>query len=186
MTARTLIHQHKHVYLRKPYDSFVTEHPQKLYIWLKPTEITSITITSKISTTTIKDYAIDITEVEEPYYDKHYAGTAFPATIKKKYQRVSFSYYFTGSDFAILTFTYSYSYICPAEIEAFIRKKLTENVSQAVIIELLEKLGFLNIDIQNWIDAIIAVATSIESLETTTFDWPIQQMVMPIWARTTT
>ena len=180
MTARTTIHQHSHVYLFKPVDCFITTHPQTLYIWLKPTEVTDVIVTSSISTTTVKPYAINVDEVAEAYYDQHYSGTAFPATITKPYQRVSFSYYFTDRPFAILNISYTYSYTCPSEIETFITSKLNQSVSHADIIELLEQKSFLEADIQNWIDAIEA-GTTVVSTGTTNFDWPIEQMITPKW-----
>lgn len=182
MTAITTIQDHSHVYLFKPADSFITEHPQTLYVWLRPTEITEITITSSISTTVIKNTNINVTEVEEAYYDRYYSGTQFPNEVVKTYQRVSFPYYFTGSNFALLTFTYTYSYTCPSEIETYITNLLSEGTSHADIIALLEPKRYLNTDIQNWIDAIEASSSSIVSEETTTFKWPVSQMVVPVWS----
>ena len=88
MTQPVSIQQHKHVFEKKPEDSFITDHPQRLYIWLKPTAVTSISVSAIISTTIIKDYTIDDIEVEEAYYDNYYSGTAFPTNVKQKYSLI--------------------------------------------------------------------------------------------------
>ena len=154
--ATTKIEDHYHVYLYKPADSFITTHPQTLYIYMKPTQIYDVAVTSKISTTKVNEWNINVDSYEEPYYDRYYPAKTdvFPNNIKKYYERISFPYYFTDSMYAILLIAYCYRYTCPAEYVTFITNKIAESVSDTDIKALMLKKGYTNTDVQNWIDAI--------------------------------
>jgi len=181
MTEVSNLNNHNHIYLKMPADSFLRTHPAKVRLYLKVTSISALSVISTISTTKIPDHYITITETTKPYYDKWYTGTQYPNEVTIPIQDVSFNYYFTGAPTARLAITYTYVNDCIGVVEDYIRHELSESKSHADIIEYLGNQKFFDEDVQNWIDAIEAAATTISSAGTTTIYWMINQAVTPRW-----